>query len=458
MRFQNYIDQHKDDLVEKLAGCIQIPSVYADDNSGFPYGQALHDCLHYVLNLAQELGFAVHNMDEQLGWCEYGQGEEMVAVLGHLDVVPEGDGWSVPPYSGLVKDGRFYGRGTMDDKGPTIAALYALLALKESGLPINRRIRILFGLNEETGSLDMKYYADHGGEMPVMGFTPDGEYPVINGEKGLITEGYEAHYTPTGAVRIREIWGGTAFNIVPANAWADLICPEELAKEIAAQAAEGITCTQTADGLRIEAEGLSAHGSTPWEGVNAIGLLTKQLAKLPLEGEEKAVVTFLAEKIGTEWDGQSLGIAISDADSGALTFNLGTLRGGSGTMSLAVNYRYPVTKSFADCGPVVEKAMGDAGFARIACAHKEGIYMAPDSPLVQRLMKVYATCTGDVNAKPKCIGGGTYAKAIPNTLAFGPIFPGDEVREHKSDEFMEIRRLLDNANMLAEAMYALATD
>ena len=140
LEFRKRIEEKKENLVADLAGCIRIPSVYAEDGSGYPYGKKVQECLEYMLETAARLGFPVHNMDNQLGWCEYGEGEEMIAVLCHLDVVPEGDGWTVPPYEGLVRDGRIYGRGTMDDKGPAMAALYGLLALKEAGVPLKRRI------------------------------------------------------------------------------------------------------------------------------------------------------------------------------------------------------------------------------------------------------------------------------------------------------------------------------
>ena len=458
MRFRPFIEEHRDELIESLRGAICIPSVYQADASGYPYGQPVQDCLEYMLALAGEMGFAAVNMDNQLGWCEYGEGEEMVAVLGHLDVVPEGDGWSVPPYEGLVQDGRIYGRGTMDDKGPTVAALYALKAIAESGLPLRRRIRILFGLNEETGSADMKYYRAHGGEIPVMGVTPDGEYPVINGEKGLITETYVCNFKQRGALRLLKLRGGPAHNIVPAYAMARFSCPDDMAARICAEAAEGIACTRTEDGVIIEAAGVSAHGGTPHEGVNANGRLVKFLARLPLEGQLDTAIRFLADRLGMEYDGASLGVAMADGVSGALTNNFGVLLGDDKTIEVRLNYRYPVTKSFDMCGPQVRAAFEAAGFRQTASAHKNCLYMPEDSELVRRLMKVYRDMTGDMVSLPKCIGGGTYAKMLPNVLAFGPIFPGDEVREHKPDEFMEISRLIDNANMLAEAMYALAAE
>lgn len=196
------------------------------------------------------------DLDHQMGWCEYGEGDEMVAVLGHLDVVPEGDGWMVEPFGGEIRDGKIFGRGSMDDKGPAFAALYALAALRDSGLPLRRRNRILFGTNEETGSNDMKYYRSHGGEIPVMGFTPDGEYPVINGEKGIINVTLGRTFVQAGEVKLAELQGGTAPNVVPAAAYAKVTCPAELSAEYEKKSDERVHYTKTADGLLVEAAGI----------------------------------------------------------------------------------------------------------------------------------------------------------------------------------------------------------
>lgn len=453
MEFRNLIQQNMDALVRDLQGCIQIPSVYKADDSGYPYGADVHKCLEYMLRTAENLGFRTGNLDNHVGWCEYGEGEEMVAVLGHLDVVPEGDGWTVPPYGGVVRDGRIYGRGTMDDKGPTMCALYGLKVLRDAGVPLQRRIRILFGLNEETGSADMKYYRAHGGEIPVMGFTPDGEYPIINGEKGLITETYCRQISQSGNLVIQQITGGTAPNIVPNYAKATITCDPAFAFP----AQEKVTVTPTEGGAIIEAAGVNAHACAPHEGENAIGRLLQYLAKLPLSGDMAAVVGFLADKLGMEYDGASMGIAMEDEVSGMLTMNFGYLRFDGSQMELKLNYRYPVTKTFEMCGPVVLAAFENAGFEKTAGVYKDKLYMAADSPLVTKLLAVYRQCTGDMSP-PKAIGGGTYAKMVPNVLAFGPIFPGDEVREHKPDEFMELSRLADNTEILAKAMYAMAND
>ena len=455
MKFEKYIKEQMPRLISDLQGCIRIASVYREDDSGYPYGKPVQECLEYVLDCAEKMGFQTHNMDNQVGWCEYGSGEEMVAVLAHLDVVPEGDGWTVPPYEGLVQDGKIFGRGTMDDKGPALCALYALKAVADSGLPVKRRIRILFGLNEETGSADMAYYKAHGGEIPVMGFTPDGEYPIINGEKGLVNEAYRCEFVPEGRPGLRSLWGGTAHNIVPNYAKAELVCAPALAAAILTPKIPGITVTPTVDGVLVEAQGVNAHGGTPWEGENAIGRLLQFLDQMPFEGQLKTAISFLARKLGMEWDGRSLGIAMEDSVSGILSMNLGVIRGDETSLEVKLNYRYPVTKHFDDCGPQVKAAFEAAGFRRTVAGHKEKLYMPPEHPLVRTLLKVYADCTG-LDPTPKSIGGGTYAKMIPNVLAFGPIFPGDEVREHKPDEFMELSRLSDNANIIAEAIFAMA--
>lgn len=442
-------------LLKSLQESIRIRSVQEAHKENAPYGPGVARCLAHALKTAKALGFSTVNLDDHMGWCEYGEGEEMVAVLGHLDVVPEGDGWHFDPFSGTIADGKIFGRGAMDDKGPTMAALYALAAVRDTGLPLRRRIRILFGTNEETGSNDMKYYRDHGGEIPVMGFTPDGAYPVINGEKGLINSAFTAAYVQEGSVRLQRIEGGDAHNIVPAFAWAELTCPKELAETLAEKTRDQLRYLPTEDGIRIEADGVSAHGGTPELGENAIGRLMQALKELPLCESVKRPIAFLSDKVGMETDGASLGIALSDELSGGLTFNLGTVTGGQDCFTVKLNYRYPVTKTYEECAPIVLKAFTEGGFSLTGESHKQSLYIPKEHKLIQTLLSVYGELTG-LPAEPQCTGGGTYAKTIPNIVAFGPIFPGDEVREHKPDEFIEIDRLMMNVRIMAEALYRLA--
>lgn len=445
----------QDELLACLQENLRIPSVQGDAAEGAPYGIEVRRSLDHVLAAAEKLGFRTKDVDGHMGWCEYGEGEEMIAVLGHLDVVPAGDGWTFDPWGGEIRADRIWGRGTMDDKGPSIAALYALAALRDSGLPIRRRIRILFGCNEETGSQDVKYYLANGGEIPVMGFTPDAEYPVINGEKGIINVTYTKNYCQSGGLKLLSIHGGTASNVVPSSACAKLGCSRELAERISVLRAPKIRFTATDYGIFMEAEGVNAHGSTPELGENAIGRLILALDTLPFEGEVAGAIHFLSETLGMETNGRAAGIYLHDDVSGELSLNWGTLMADESGMSMKINYRYPVTKGYGDCAPVLDAKFAAAGFEKEAEQHKGKLYIPEDSALVQTLLKVYKSHTG-LDGKPKCIGGGTYAKALPNILAFGPIFPGDEVREHKPDEFLEIPKLMKTAQIIAAAMYEMA--
>lgn len=450
-RLNEYIEALRPQMVEALQRLVRIRSVEALGEGGRPYGAGVQACLEEALALCREQGFAPVDMDGRIGWCEYGTGGEMVAVLGHLDVVPEGEGWTHPPYAAEIEGGRMYGRGTIDDKGPVVASLFALRAIRDLGLPLRRRVRLLFGLNEETNDLDIEYYRAHGGELPVLGFTPDGEYPLINGEKGILNEAYETALHPNGPWRLVSVRGGVAGNVAPDYACAVLACPAGAALP----PAEKITVTSTEGGYRVEAAGVSAHGSHPETGENAIGRLAQYLCGLPFAGDTARALAFLAEKIGMDCFGEKLGCALADELSGPLSFNLGLIEGDEHRLWAKLNYRYPVTFSEQDCQPRVQAAFEAAGWRLVQHLHKPKLYYPEDTPLVQTLLGVYRDATGD-NAPPKCIGGGTYAKTLPNLLAFGPIFPGDEVTEHKPDEYIELDRLVQNAQIIAAAIVALA--
>ena len=442
----------------RLLACLQqnlrIPSVQGIPEEGAPYGAAVRESLDHVLKAADAMGFKTCNVDGHVGWCEYGSGEEMVAVLGHLDVVPAGDGWSFDPWGGEIKDNKIFGRGTMDDKGPSIAALFALEAIRDLSLPLKRRIRLIFGCNEETGAQDVKYYLAQGGEIPVMGFTPDAEYPVIHGEKGIINATCSRSFNQSGPLKLVSFQGGTAANVVPNYARAELSCSRDLAEAILSMAFDKVSFTLTDTGVLVEAHGENAHGSTPWLGENAIGRLILALRELPFEGELASVIAFLADRLGMDTIGKAAGIHLHDEPSGDLSLNWGVLNADETSMSLIINYRYPVTFCFEDCGPAFSALFETNGFT-VSQVHKEKLYIPADNRLVKTLLKVYKEHT-EIDGQPICIGGGTYAKSLPNILAFGPIFPGDEVREHKPDEFMEIPKLMKNAQIIASAMYEMA--
>lgn len=440
------------EMIAALQRLVRKPSVEAPAQLGLPFGADVDACYTEALDLCHELGFATTDLDRYIGWCEIGSGDEMVAVLGHLDVVPEGDGWHHPPYGAEIVGNQLFGRGAIDDKGPMVASLFALKAIRDLGIPLHRRVRLLFGLNEETNDRDVLYYKNHGGEIPVLGFTPDGEYPLIHGEKGILNESYAFPLRQTGDWQLLSVKGGVAGNVVPDYACAQLRTPAGAFLP----AAEHITCTTVPGGWKIEAAGISAHGSHPEKGENAIGRLALYLAQLPLEGDAKQAVAFLAEKLGMDATGAGLlGHRLEDAVSGSMSCNLGLIEGDEHRLWVKLNYRYPVTKTVEDCEPAVRAAFEAAGWTLDQSVHKKKLYYPEEAPLVQALLGVYREATGDQSV-PKCIGGGTYAKMLPNVVAFGPLFDGDPVTEHQPDEFVDLDRLVQNAQIIAQAMVRLA--
>lgn len=450
MRPEEWISANQDQLFASIGELIQIPSVLGTPEPGAPFGGEIGRCLDRALQLAEDLGLHTGRMGGWAGWCEWGCGEKLVAVLAHLDVVPAGDGWTVPAYAGTLKDGRLYGRGALDDKGPAVTAMYALAALKECGVHLPCRVRILFGTNEESGSACMRYYVEHGGEIPAYGFTPDSSYPVVNGEKGIINLEFCAPLCQRGGVIVRKLQAGIAPNSVPDGGDAVLEVLDKQAGEMLARRGYA-PCNNV---VELHCDGQAAHASTPWEGENAAGKLLRLLCQL-LPSAANGPLGFLSEKIGTEWDGASLGIACEDTPSGKLTCNLGVLTADESNVTVKLNLRCPVTVDGDQIIKQVQDMFKAEGFECVNSAHRRGFYLPETHPLICTLSRIYTRHTGDKGGA-HCIGGGTYAKAVPNVVAFGPSFPEDEAREHQADEYICCDRLLKNATIFLDAMQELS--
>jgi succinyl-diaminopimelate desuccinylase len=447
----------QDEIVKSVQECVRIKSVEGDPKGDMPFGEGVQRALEYCLQLSGSLGFKTVNLDNMIGYAEYGKSDEMIAVLGHLDVVPEGEGWTYPPYEAQIHNGRIYGRGTTDDKGPIIGALYALKAIKDLNIPLKRRVRIFFGLNEETGSKCVKHYVDKGEEMPVAGFTPDAEYPIINGEKGIVTCKYKRLLNQGGKFILKSIKGGTAANVVPDYAEAVVSVPENGMKEIKkiSDEIDGINIIEKNGSMIIKSYGIPAHGSTPEKGKNAITHLMLFLGKIGFTGDFKEFVDFFNKYIGIELNGQSLGIYSEDEISGKLIVNLGTIFGDENEINIEINMRYPVTKKFDDFIGTFKEKISIGKLEEVYLRHKESLYVSPDTKFIKKLQKVYEEKFGE-KAELISIGGGTYAKSMKNIVAFGPIFKGQPMVEHKPDEYIEIGSLMKNVQVMAAAIKELA--
>ena len=467
MKFGAAVDSMKENIIKATQELIRVRSVESSPEPGAPFGKEIRACLDRTLDMCDKVGLRTKNFDGFAGHAEYGEGDEIIGILVHLDVVPEGSGWSYAPYGGEIDNGKIYGRGTIDDKGPAVAAIYALKAVMDSGVKFKRRVRIIIGCDEETGRWAcMKHYFKHESE-PICGFSPDADFPIINREMGIIIFNLEKEFKQNEAsccngLRIKRIQGGSKVNVVPDYCECELEMKKDFTDRIK-KTVEYMKDKQNAKlGLEmgsnectIKSYGISAHGATPEKGVNAISQLVSCICKLPLcVSEGTDYINFLNGHIGMETDGKSFEVAMSDEVSGKLVFNLGTIDMDERKGSVGINIRYPVTKTGKNVYDIIRYKSSEAGIKVIEGAGKEPLYVPADNFMIKILQKVYEDVTGQ-KADLISIPGGTYARAIKNAVAFGPLFPGNEEIAHEKDEYIGIDDLMMCTKIYAEAIYEL---
>ncbi len=458
------VETFEDEIIASTQDIIKIKSVEELPLPGMPFGEGPYKALEFALNLSEKMGFKTKMLDGYAGHADLGEGEETVGILVHVDVVPEGTGWTYPPYSGEVHDGKIYGRGTTDDKGPAIAALYAMKALKDSNVELSRKIRIIFGANEETGWGCMNHYFANE-EAPTMAFTPDADFPVIYGEKGIIVFDleYDLKLMEEDEIVLIDLKGGNAPNMVPDYAEAIL-----KAKNIGKTETDLSNFLKNNDypiSLEIEdemvkiiAKGKSAHGSTPEKGENAISYLMNFLEEA-FEGDSHVAkfIHLYNQKIGFKHHGENIGCGFEDQESGKLNFNPGVIKISDGKIVLTINVRYPIESTAKEVYDGIRNNLKGTGMELIQSdTDMKPLYVSKDNFLVQKLMKVYREQTGDYDSQPVTIGGGTYARAMDNAVAFGPMFPGQEDVAHQKDECIGIEHLMNLTKIYAQALYELA--
>jgi len=458
------IDSMQDDLIKSVQKLVQIKSVKGEKQLSCPFGEGPAKALTEVLRIGQNLGFKTKNINNYVGYVEYGTGKKMIAILGHLDVVPEGTGWDFPPYAAEIHQGKIYGRGTMDDKGPILAALYALKAIKEAGLKLSKRMRIFFGTNEESGSRDIKYYLEQGGEIPVVGFTPDGDYPVVNSEKGIIFfDTIKVFRNTHSPITIKYIKGGIAANMVPAYCEVKIQIRDNFLKKKIIKKFEQfirdrgyqIRMEQNDEYLILKSKGISAHAMEPEKGKNAIMQLVCFLDTIDLGSNDVAeYIHWLVENIGMENNGYSLGINCKD-DSGELTLNLGIADINEDQAMVRINPRYPHNFKGSDILAKIKDKAQTTNIRIKNIVDEQSLYFHPNHPLIKTLIQVFEEQT-NLQAKPLAMGGGTYAKSMPHIVAYGPRFPGAPVVEHQPNEYIKIKELILNAKIYAHAIYELS--
>ena len=465
-KLDRLVDSYRDELIENIRKWIAIPSVQgAPAGENAPFGKEVRRMLDTALEDGARFGFQVRDIDGYAGDISYGEGDQTMGMLAHLDVVPIGDGWKHDPLGGEIENGRMYGRGTTDDKGPALCALYAMRAVKEAGIPLKHGVRLILGCDEETGMSDMRYYASKL-KMPDYGFSPDAEFPVINIEKGgvnlrlsKVTGGEDGADIP-----VYRLYAGERPNVVPAEATALVglngLTLDALNEKLAAIAAGHDRFNLKAEGAgegraKITATGVNAHAAMPEGGVNAAGMLLIALKELGAGGGSREAIAMTADAVGMEYTGRSLGIACADELSGALTCNLGILRYDGNEFSALLDIRYPICGDEERMLGQAAKRVAPAGMSVCCASSHTPLHVPAESRIVQGLLKVYHEVTG-LDAYTIAIGGGTYSRMMPNTVAFGVCFPGDMDVCHIADEYIDVNKMMLGVKIFAHAIAELA--
>ena len=468
---QNWIPKHSDDIISSLLDLISIPSTEETAGEGQPFGPQVARAFDFYTKKAGDFGISFENVDGYAVHAEIGTGEELAMALTHVDIVPIGTGWTRNPL-GEVYEGKVFGRGAQDNKGPTIACLYALKAIKESGAPLRRRIRHVVGGNEESGFRCVRHYFEVE-EQPTYGCSPDAVFPLVYAEKGSMNVKVTVA-VEEGLYSLFEISGGERSNIVPERATATLKVPEGEEQNVVLLLRTFIPSVTTTIGgpgplsfefnvgpgsITINCTGKACHASVPWEGSNSVAAILHLVSHLGEKLGSCDLLKFAAD--AADIYGKGLDIECEDDISGKLSCNLGVCQtsheNGRTVVSAIYNIRYPVKASGEELRQRVTACPRPKtdGLAVEVVSLSNSHYTDPNSFLVQKLLEVYREETGD-NSPPIAIGGGTYAKVIPGGVAYGPVMPGAVETAHQADEFISIEDLLLLVKIYARALFSLA--
>ena len=435
-----FAETHERDIVRDIARLVSIPSIEGPAEPDAPFGIESRRALDCALQIAAELGLDTVNCENRIGYATIGEdrGQGYLATITHVDVVPAGDGWSEDPFTVREREGFLIGRGVMDDKGPSVLCLYALKYLQDSGIPLRYPIRALLGSNEETGMGDLEHYnANY--PAPLFCFSPDADFPLIHGEKGIYHARLISRHTP---VHVLEMTGGVVANAVPAKASA-LVRAESL------HSTDAVSAEQLEPGLwKLSAVGISGHASMPEGTVNAIGRIVDYLLENNIPAaEELPYFRFLA-KLHAASDGSGLGLQSSDEYFTPLTAVGGKISTADGVFTQTIDCRYGITFSGDQISSMLREAAGGAAEIQVDGDHAP-FYLTLDNPAIQACIESYNLITGE-DARPFTIGGGTYARHFPNAAAFGPEHP-----ERPAPDFAGPIHGIDEAARLSDLMEAL---
>ena len=441
---KTFLENNKTNMLNDLAKLVSYNSVLSDDAA--PFGKANQEVLDEALKMFEREGLVTKNLDYYCGYGEMGQGDKLIGILAHLDIVPAGEGWTSNPFELVEKDGVLYGRGVSDDKGAVIGSLYALKYLKESGYPLKKRIRLIVGCNEETGSRCIKHYVEKEGHID-MGFTPDGGFPGIFAEKGMI-----GGVIKTRTSKIMNISGGDAGNIVckrvnvelPINSYDE----SELNDFFRDNDIE-YNIIKSNESIKLTVYGKAAHASMPEDGINAMSYLMEGLY---VAGFNDELVTYYHDKIGLTYNGEKIKANAFEDEYTNFTMNIGVISKVDSEIMMSVDVRFPVKSKVEDVEALMVKALNRGNVYFDVKSTHEPLFFDVDNPMIKAMLKAYIDVTGEKDAKMEAIGGGTYAKSINNCIAFGCEIPGDDTHIHDANECLKVDSLLRQVEIYIEAI------
>lgn len=424
-----WIEAHKEEMVEEIRRFVQVPSVSRADlaEEGKPFGPDCDKMLNFALKRGEEMGFHSVNHDHYCGSICMGPIENSIAIIGHLDVVPPGDGWIYPCYDlTRLNEDWVVGRGCSDNKGPAVMGLFAMKMLRDLKVELKHGIRVICGLSEETGMQDLSHYIAHDPVQPVVALVPDAGFPLNYAQKGTLG----AHISiDLGSLKVlKDFEGGLVDNMVPAHAQAHLAVSAEEAKAALQKAGfvdERITVRPDGEnGCVMEAAGLAAHAASPDKGVSAFNLLSGALLKSGLldEGAQRAMRS--VEEMSRDYFGETSGIGCEDPDSGKTTMNLGVAYTKAGRLTLHVDCRLSVASDLTQTEKGFREKCAQRGFEIDTISLGKPFYIDKKDPRAVALMDVYSQVTGR-NDEPYSMGGGTYSRVMPCAITYGPGLPED---------------------------------
>ena len=461
--FKKEVLNHKEDLLKDLFELLSVRSILGTDiTEETPFGSGPREALDLILSFGERDGYKTKLVENKAGHIEVGQGEELFGILGHVDVVPvvEAD-WTSHPFKPEIRDGKIFARGSLDDKGPTMAAYYAVKLLDKLSVKWNKRVRVIIGSDEETGFRCVEAYFKHE-EQPASGFTPDAMFPLVYAEKARATFDHKLKFLVEDGnynYKLVKFNGGQVLNMVIASAKAELVgevsdIKEKFENFLALEKLDGEVTVE--DTIKLTLKGKAAHGSTPQYGVNGATKLAEFLSTLGLDNNGKNFVDYIVEKLANDPFGEKLGIDYSDNEMGEATYNYGIID-------------YDLLKKVGIVSTDCRHPMKFDLVARLngvkvdnidieVTSTKEAHYVPKDDELVTTLMDVYRKHTGDTKNDAFVLGGGTYARCLKKGVAFGLLFPDKEDTMHQANEYLEVEDLLLATAIYAEGIYKLCCE